>query len=618
MNFWTGLILGLIIGWLVEWIIDWLFWRRDAAEEYGEQVPPVTVEATEREAEWQSRLETAERDYQSRLATVEGEWQSRLNLNEQQWQSQFRALESDNESLRARLGEPAAAAALVAAGAAVAGEFDEAPPGERLAAGVAAVDADLPPEEVYVELPHVTDLGDPDAGVMAFDLPAELSDEAAEQEAELPASEAAGSPAVPAVEMDYPPDRDAPDFAIDTAPPAAAVEVSDEYDTGQVTPVVAAGATRGDDLTRIRGIGPRFAAILAAGGIHTYDDLAAASPEELRDIIKPGPMRQIPFELWSSQAAAFAATRAERTGDDLTTIEGIGPVYATKLREQGITTFADLAATDEATLVGIIQAPAWRRVNYADWITQAQLAAAGDETGLSELKGRLFRREGDNLTLIHGLGPRSAAALQAAGILSFADLAAASPDQVERIVREAGVRAGGDYYNWVAEAGQRAAGKRVASRRPKAVVVLPCPQDLSVVPGVGSVFEDRLYAAGIGTYWELAETPDDELTTILDVSAFQGIDIAEIKAGAMQLAVRTNSLGRSWDGTSPDDLEALGGLGEVYERRLYEAGICTYEALAATSPERLAEICRAPAARTPDYAAWIARAAELSAAGRSG
>jgi predicted flap endonuclease-1-like 5' DNA nuclease len=396
----------------------------------------------------------------------------------------------------------------------------------------------------------------------------------------------------------------------------AVVEAGDVYDTGQVTPVV--GPARRDDLTRIRGIGPKFAAILVAGGIYTYDDLAAASPEQLHDLIKPGPTRQIPFELWSSQAAAFAATRAERTGDDLTTIEGIGPTYAARLREHGIVTFADLAATDEATLVGIINAPAWRRVNYAEWITQAQLAEAGDEAGLDELQSRLFRRGDDNLTLIHGLGPRSAAALRAAGILSFADLAASSPDQVERIVHEAGVRGGGDYYNWIAEAGQRATGRRVAGRRPKAVYVLPCPQDLSVVPGIGSVFEDRLYAAGIGSYWELAETPDEELMTILDVSAFQGVDIAEIKAGAMQMAVRTDSLGRSWDGTPPDDLEVLGGLGEVYERRLYEAGICTYEALAAASPERLAEICKAPAARAPDYAAWIARAAELSAAKRSG
>jgi len=82
----------------------------------------------------------------------------------------------------------------------------------------------------------------------------------------------------------------------------------------------------------------------------------------------------------------------------------------------------------------------------------------------------------------------------------------------------------------------------------------------------------------------------------------------------MRLAAETNSMGRGWSGAPPDDFEALGGIGEIYERRLYDAGICTFEALAATTPERLAEICQAPALRGADYAAWIAHAAELAAA----
>jgi len=85
----------------------------------------------------------------------------------------------------------------------------------------------------------------------------------------------------------------------------------------------------------------------------------------------------------------------------------------------------------------------------------------------------------------------------------------------------------------------------------------------------------------------------------------------------MRLAVESNSLGRAWDGSPPDDFDGLPGIGEVYERRLYEAGICTYAALAAATPERLAEICKAPPMRTPDYAAWIATAADLAGA-RSG
>ena len=428
------------------------------------------------------------------------------------------------------------------------------------------------------------------------------------------------------------------EFAAGYTPPPAefADAVSDEktgevnYDTRDLTPIVAIPATqrldvdallsaapRRDDLTRVRGIGPRYAGLLAEHGIVTYDDLAAAAPDDLRAIIKPGPMQQINFTSWAAQASAFAATRSAAAGDDLQALEGIGPAYARRLNDRGITTFAQLAETDEATLADIISAPAWRRINFANWTAQAQLAAAGDEAGLRELQANLYRREGDNLSLIRGIGQRSAAGLRAAGLDTFAALAAASPEQVEAAVKSAGGR-GGDYAAWIAEAGQRAAGRRVArpTRRTKAAYVVPCPQDLSAVPGIGTVFEQRLYTAGIGSYWELAELPAEELERILGARP-GGVSIATIKTAAMQLAATSSSIGRAWDGTPPDDFEEVGGIGEIYERRLYEAGICTFAALAATSPERLAEVCQAPHLRGDDYAAWIAHAAELAAA-RSG
>ena len=386
-------------------------------------------------------------------------------------------------------------------------------------------------------------------------------------------------------------------------------------DADAPAPGVAAYAN--DDLTRVHGIGRKYADLLTAAGIVSFDDLVAATPDQLRDIIRPSAMQQINFASWSAQAVALAGARSQRVGDDLTELEGIGPVYAAKLRERGIVTFADLAASDEATLAEIIAAPTWRRINYGDWIAQAQLAAAGDATGLREMQDHLFRRGDDNLSLIQGLGGRSVTALQAAGITSFAALAATTPDQLDGILHGAGMRGGANYDAWIAEAGLRAAGKRVPSGRSRPAYVVPCPQDLSAVHGVGPVFEERLYAAGIGTYWSLAELPAADLATILDARDFQVVDLEAIKAAAMRLAVESNSLGRAWDGTPPDDFDGLPGIGEVYERRLYEAGICTYIALAAATPERLAEICKAPAMRTPDYAAWIATAAELAGA-RSG
>ncbi len=76
----------------------------------------------------------------------------------------------------------------------------------------------------------------------------------------------------------------------------------------------------------------------------------------------------------------------------------------------------------------------------------------------------------------------------------------------------------------------------------------------------------------------------------------------------MRLAEETGTTERAWDGTAPDDFEPLEGVGEVYEGRLYDAGICTFRALANATVAQLAAICKAPAWRQPDYASWIAQA----------
>ena len=621
MNFWTGLILGIIIGWLVEWIIDWLFWRRDAAE-----AQEAELLLAERQAgigldeEWQARLAAAEMEYQERLRAVEGEWQDRLNLNEQQWQSQFTALESENSDLRARSTGLAAGAVLGVTGAALALDSAEDESVYLLDDSAPADDVIAAEEDEVVEIDFPTYEESWEADQMSI-IPAEIepADFSLLGDVDSDLAERFHLAGIDSVE------------ALAAADPAAlSVTTGLERDEAESWILRAAmlrelvpnptPAPLGyqDDLTRVRGIGPRYAALLGEAGIHSYDDLSAASPDQLRDIIKPSAMQQINFDSWSRQAHALAETRGVRAGDDLTELEGIGPVYAAKLRDRGITTFAALAAADEGTLSEIISAPAWRKINYGEWIEQAKLTASGDTGALQELKSRLFSRGGDNLGLIRGMGNRSATALQAAGITSFSALAQSSPQQLEEIVHNAGVRGGHDYEAWISEAGLRAAGKRIPGTRSRAVHIVPCPQDLSAVSGIGPVYEERLYAAGIGTYWSLAELPIEELARILELKSFQDVDLTAISTAAMTIAAETNSLGRGWDGTSPDDFDGLPEIGEVYERRLYEAGICTYEAMAATTPEQLAAICKAPPMRTPNYAAWIATAAELSAAKRSG
>jgi predicted flap endonuclease-1-like 5' DNA nuclease len=162
-----------------------------------------------------------------------------------------------------------------------------------------------------------------------------------------------------------------------------------------------------------------------------------------------------------SGAVELLLSDQQPAGDDLTRLEGIGPTYASRLREHGIVTFVRLAQSGADELAKIIQAPAWRQPNFGDWIVQARLAVAGDEAGLAALQAELFSRRGNNLTLIDGLGQKYAAALQGAGIGSFAALAEATPEQIAGIASEAGLRSA-NFSAWIDEAALRAAGKRVA------------------------------------------------------------------------------------------------------------------------------------------------------------
>ena len=159
--------------------------------------------------------------------------------------------------------------------------------------------------------------------------------------------------------------------------------------------------------------------------------------------------------------------------------------------------------------------------------------------------------------------------------------------------------------------------KQLAADRAVAAQHLPrlttAPQDLAIVNGIGVTYEQRLYAAGIGSYWELANLSDADFAQILELTDLQraAFDGAAIRAQAERLAVETDAVGQLWDGVAPDDLEPIKGIGKVFEQRLYDAGIRTYARLAAATPEELASICGGSMPVKPDFASWIEQARSL-------
>ena len=75
--------------------------------------------------------------------------------------------------------------------------------------------------------------------------------------------------------------------------------------------------------------------------------------------------------------------------DDLKRIEGIGPKIAGLFQTTGITTFAQLAATDVDQLKAILKEAGIRIANPSTWPEQASLAAAGKWDALKALQAEL-------------------------------------------------------------------------------------------------------------------------------------------------------------------------------------------------------------------------------------
>ncbi len=69
-----------------------------------------------------------------------------------------------------------------------------------------------------------------------------------------------------------------------------------------------------DNLEKIVGIGQAYQQTLADAGVHTYDQLAALSVDELRALIRPAAWQNIDFAQWIREAQALAAQEARTPG----------------------------------------------------------------------------------------------------------------------------------------------------------------------------------------------------------------------------------------------------------------------------------------------------------------
>ena len=208
-----------------------------------------------------------------------------------------------------------------------------------------------------------------------------------------------------------------------------------------------------DDLTIIEGVGPKIAELFYSYNINTFSDLASTAPDQLRQIMATDFSSHDP-STWPDQAQ-MAATgdwdglrawqeqlqggRVVGPSDDLTLIEGVGPKIAETLAANGIMTFGELSSKTPAVISAIL-GPLYASHDPTTWPQQAQLAAAGQWDQLrawqDELDGgRIVETAGaDDLTIVEGIGPKIAEALNAAGITKWTQLASHSAEQIATLL----------------------------------------------------------------------------------------------------------------------------------------------------------------------------------------
>jgi predicted flap endonuclease-1-like 5' DNA nuclease len=126
--------------------------------------------------------------------------------------------------------------------------------------------------------------------------------------------------------------------------------------------------------------------VLAEGAAPAQRNQALIDAAPAATKIAPAPAPAPVAEPAPSPAPAAAPASA----DDLSRIKGVGPKLVALLAELGVTSFAQIAAWSDADVTRIDdQLGRFKgRITRDQWIAQAQLLAAGDETGFAERFGR--------------------------------------------------------------------------------------------------------------------------------------------------------------------------------------------------------------------------------------
>ena len=126
----------------------------------------------------------------------------------------------------------------------------------------------------------------------------------------------------------------------------------------------------------------------ATGGAKRNQALIDAPPVAVKEEAVPAPQASAEPE---PAPVPTPPPVVAASSDDLTRIKGVGPKLVALLAQQGVTSFAQIAAWSDAD-IDRIDATLGRfegRIRRDDWVAQAQLLAADDLAGYEARFGKL-------------------------------------------------------------------------------------------------------------------------------------------------------------------------------------------------------------------------------------
>ena len=154
------------------------------------------------------------------------------------------------------------------------------------------------------------------------------------------------------------------------------------------------------DVTSIDGIGPTYGDRLANAGVEIVEDLAALSAEALQTIVSVEE-----YDVPVSDAVDWidrAKDRLASGDDDLEAVDGIGDVYAARLRAAGIESLAKLVESEPVTVSRYASASRLTvpRETVTEWLSTARLRL-GETRTYAELDWQRIRPANPRKTILH-------------------------------------------------------------------------------------------------------------------------------------------------------------------------------------------------------------------------